>query len=65
MLGNEAIDAAQLRRWLSVRMELTRATRRRPGEPVRFTASEPDSTACPRHRTSRTNPLSPAPTTSD
>lgn len=38
-LGNEPIDARELRRWLSTRVELTRSARRPPGNPVRFAAT--------------------------
>ncbi len=38
-LGNEPINANMLRRWLSMRVELSRSARRRPGEAVRFPTS--------------------------
>ncbi|MGQ9650395.1 MAG: PfkB family carbohydrate kinase [Phycisphaerae bacterium] len=41
-LGNEPVNANMLRRWLSMRLELSRSTRRRPGQAVRFPASPPD-----------------------
>lgn len=41
-LGNEPINANMLRRWLSMRLELSRSARRRPGEALRFPASPPD-----------------------
>jgi rfaE bifunctional protein nucleotidyltransferase chain/domain len=42
-LGNEPIDAKMLRRWLSMRLELSRSSRRRPGEAVRFNTTPLDA----------------------
>jgi len=42
-LGNEPIDAKMLRRWLCMRLELSRSARRRPGEPTRFACTPPDA----------------------
>ncbi len=38
-LGNEPIDAQMLRKWLSMRIELSRSARRRPGEARRFAST--------------------------
>lgn len=59
-LGNEPIDARTLRKWLSMRLELSRSARRRPGEAVRFSASAPPEVSAGRRELSaaRTNPES-------
>jgi rfaE bifunctional protein kinase chain/domain/rfaE bifunctional protein nucleotidyltransferase chain/domain len=59
--GNEPLDLRSLRRWLSLRLELTRSARRRPGEGVRFAASTSESPSAkrlpPAHPVSETSPV--------